>query len=608
MSAGLPAAGVRLADELQHRRAGATLGSMRLLECFAPLFSYGLFIDEHAGGNVLPDAFTSVRDHARALVEQARRSALAFGQPLTHVEMAGFAAVAWFDEVVARHEGLNDHARPLQLALFHTGSAASEFFDHLAALSSDAEEVREVFSMALLLGFVGQYYYEQGDSGELGRIKALHCRPCVTAGAVLQALHRESITPQPYQVPNSPVHQIQAPWVGRRAAPLVAGVLVLLVLVAFVVPVFSHMLPAQAWYLLGMAVAMMGVLGWAGVLAWHRLVLRRAHTRVAENPDAGYGIGDVWAALADAARHVRGALLHPFRRRGEWRQMSRHPWLLFVGDGAGQVRNLLQAAARAPHARALLGDEAAKPWHWWSYRALVAIEPGAPLVRAPEDPRAEGSPWVRALSLLARERRKLPLDGMVICIAADRLLEQMTAKDSPVPRLYGMVDEAARRLQLQLPLYVVVTGLESLPGYASFRAALPPAVLRRAMGWRVEGAVSGRSRNSRMDVQVSAMLERLRAVAMAALADGHAIHGRRDIFEFLWSLYGLQDGLQTFLGQLFAGEAIAGHRLHSCGVYLTAGPQVNAPGGDFVEDLFNRFLPGDWQLARRVAAPPVTSS
>ena len=458
--------------------------------------------------------------------------------------------------------------------------------------------------MALLLGFVGQYYYEQGDSGELGRIKALHCRPCVTAGAVLQALQRESITPQPYQVSNSAKHPLQVPWAGRRAAPLVTSVLVLLVLVAFVLPVFSRALPAQAWYLVGVAIAIAGALGWAVALAWHRLLLRRAHTRVAEHPEVGYGMGDVWAALADAARHVRGALLHPFRRRGEWRRMARHPWLLFVGDSAGQVRNLLQAAARAPHARALLGDDAAKPWHWWLYRALVAIEPGVQLVRAPEDPRAENAPWARALGLLAQERRKLPLDGIVICIAADRLMEQMTAKDTPVPRLHDMVDEAARKLHLQLPLYVVVTGLESLPGYTSFRTMLPPAALRRAMGWRMAGATSRRVNGRHMDIHTDVTFERLRAVAMAALADTSEAHRRHEIFEFLWSLYGLQDGLEVFLGQLLASGGVVGHRLHACGVYFAAGPQVNAPGGDFVEDLFNRFLPADWQLARRVAPPP----
>lgn len=591
----------RLDEELQRRRAGATLEGMRLLECFAPLFSYGLFLDEQVDPFARPESVADAHAHARQLVELARQAALTTGKPQAQIEMAAFAAVAWFDEMMARHEGGRDPAESLQLSLFRTSSAATEFFDHLASLGSETEAVREVYAMALLLGFTGQYYYEQGDSGELGRIKALHCRPSVTADAVLQTLQREPITPQPYQVPSTPVSPLQVPWVSRRTAPLVACVLVVLVLVAFVGPAFSLSIPAQVWSWAGVAVAVAGAFAWLGALGWHHLVLRRAHTRVAEHPDAGYGIGDMWTVLADALRHARGALLHPFRRRGEWRRMSRHPWLLFAGDSAGQVRNLLQAAAKAPHARALAGDDAARPWHWWLYRAVVAVEPGGSLVRAPEPPRAPDSPWRRALALLARERRKLPLDGIVVCVGADHLLEPIPAHESPAQRLYDMVDEAVQTLHLQLPLYVVVTGLESLPGYGAFRQTLPAAALRRALGWRVAPSRLDSAAGGRLPVLVGGTMERLRVVATAALAERRDPHGRRQAFEFLWSLYGLQDGLELFLSQLLSGPSIAGRRLHWCGTYFTAGPQNEAPGGDFVEDLFQRFLPGDWPLARRVA-------
>jgi type IV/VI secretion system ImpK/VasF family protein len=578
------------------------LGRMRLLECFAPLFSYGLLVDEQAGGLVAPVALAQVHEHARALVEQARVLALSTGKSLTEVEMAGFAVVAWFDEVVARHESIKDHGqRPLQMELFHTGSAASEFFDHLAGLPADASEVREVYSMALLLGFVGQYYYEHGDGGELGRIKALHCRPCVTAPALLQSLQREAITPQPYQVPGSPTRRMQPAWKGRRAAPMVAGLLVLLVLVAFVIPELSPSIPAQAWYLAGVLLALAGALAWAASVAWQELVLRRVHTRVAAHPDEGYGVGDVWAALADAARHLRGAMLHPFRRRGQWRRLSRHPWLLFVGDSAMHVRSLLQAATQVPHARAMTGSDASRPWHWWLFRALVAIEPGAPIVRAPDNPRDDGSAWAQALAILARERRKLPLDGVVMCIAADHLLESPSAILAALSRLHDMASEATRRLQLQLPLYVVVTGLETLPGYAAFRAALPAAARRRALGWRTPAALADATRPARMDVHFSTVIERLRMVAMAALAMRHDTRGRREVFAFLQALDGLQRGLQAFLGHLLARDLVAERRLHWCGVYLAAKPHADDAGGDFVDDLFGRFLPADWLLARRVA-------
>src|SRR5579859_2904304 len=236
-------------------RSRIAVGAMRLLDCFAPLFSYGLLVDEQTGPQASPTELASVQARARVLVDQARTAGLAEGKSLADVEMASFAAVAGFDEMIKRHEGWEDQASPLQLSLFHTGGAASEFFDHLARLASDAEEVREVFSMALLLGFTGQYYYEQGDGGELGRIKALYCRPSATASEVLQSLQREPITPQPYQAAGSPALHLPGAWAGRRTVQWVATFVVLLVLVAFVAPVFSRAIPAQAWYVAALLVA-----------------------------------------------------------------------------------------------------------------------------------------------------------------------------------------------------------------------------------------------------------------------------------------------------------------------------------------------------------------
>lgn len=573
---------------------------MRLLECFSPLFSYGLLIDEQAAAHEQPGELATVQVRARDLLEQARTLGLAAGNSLTDVEMAGFAVVAWFDEMITRHDNAWEHVVPLQLALFHTGGAASEFFDHLAGLGGHAEQVREVYSMALLLGFVGQYYYEQGDAGELGRIKALHCPPGAHALALLHALHRDAITPQPYRAPGSPLNPLQAVWTGRPA-PFVAGSVVLLVLLGFVAPVVSSAMSAQAWYLAALGVVMAGALGWGASVAWHELVIKHAHNRRAADPQTGYGMGELWADIVDAARHARGAMLHPFRRRRAWRRLARHPWLLFMGDSAANVRGLLRAAAHAPHGRELSGDEAAKPWHWWVFKSLIAIEPGPHVMPGTDGVRGADTSWQQALDLLARERRKLPLDGIVLCAAASSLLETARTIETHATSLCDLAGEAARKMQLQLPLYLVMTGLDALPGYAAFRAALPPAVLRRVLGMRAAGGPPVAQGSGRMDVHINVLEEPLRVAALAVLAMQRDPHGRREVFDFVQSLPAFQRGLQVFLDRVLANDVVAAHRLQWCGFYVTGESQDGTPGGDFVDDLFIRFLPGDWLLAQRLA-------
>lgn len=171
----------------------------RLLEFFTPLLSYGLAIDEQIADGTAQGGIEEVYVFAHRLVEQARSGALAAGKPAAEVESAAFAVVAWFDETITHNPAWSE-VIPLQVSLFSTNSAGSEFFEHLSNLRSGEEEVREVYYHALLLGFVGQYYFETDDHGELGRIKELNSRQLPVAPVPLHTLGEGQITPQPYRM------------------------------------------------------------------------------------------------------------------------------------------------------------------------------------------------------------------------------------------------------------------------------------------------------------------------------------------------------------------------------------------------------------------------
>lgn len=172
----------------------------RMLDYFTPLFSLGLALDEQVATGNAHANLDEVYARARALIEQARSQGRADGKPAAAVETAAFAVVAWLDEIITRNPSWWSQASPMQVSLFNTNNAGNEFFDHLSNLKGGDEEVREVYYHALLLGFVGQYYFETGDHGELGKIKELNSRQLPVAPAPLHTLREEQITPQPYQM------------------------------------------------------------------------------------------------------------------------------------------------------------------------------------------------------------------------------------------------------------------------------------------------------------------------------------------------------------------------------------------------------------------------
>ncbi|GAA4349868.1 hypothetical protein GCM10023165_37010 [Variovorax defluvii] len=200
----------------------------RLFDCFSALFSFGLELEAAiAGGRVVlpPDA---AQRRALGLIAQARAAARDAGSTSEHIESASFAVVAWLDELIARHPGWSTSgAAPLQVQLFNSNNAHSEFFHHLSALGPDEAEVREVYWHALVHGFKGQYYFENDDSGELGKLKDLHGRQLPVAPLALQALAEERITPQPYGTPDPPAPRV--PERRERALLRAAGALALLI-------------------------------------------------------------------------------------------------------------------------------------------------------------------------------------------------------------------------------------------------------------------------------------------------------------------------------------------------------------------------------------------
>ena len=145
----------------------------RLLDCFSALLSFGLALDASIAAGRVNVSCEVARRRARALLEQARTAARNLDKSAEQIESALFAMVAWIDEILARHPGCPDTAEPLQVLLFNSNNAHSEFFHHLSALPAGEQEVREVYWHALALGFKGQYYFESDDGGELGKLKDL---------------------------------------------------------------------------------------------------------------------------------------------------------------------------------------------------------------------------------------------------------------------------------------------------------------------------------------------------------------------------------------------------------------------------------------------------
>jgi type VI secretion system protein ImpK len=147
----------------------------------------------------LPGAAT-VRAQLLALLESIARGASTDGVPADEVEEARFALVAWADETLLRREwsGRMDWQRhTLQMELYRTTHAGNEFFDHLARLRPEQSSAREIYFLALVLGFEGQY---AGQDAERRALIAHQFETLRASGKALEALREAPLTPPAYEL------------------------------------------------------------------------------------------------------------------------------------------------------------------------------------------------------------------------------------------------------------------------------------------------------------------------------------------------------------------------------------------------------------------------
>ncbi len=393
-------------------------------------------------------------------------------------------------------------------------------------------------------------------------------------------------------------------WISRINKPVVRALVgivvlvVLLLLLAWILIGLVPLVPGRFWQLAGLCLLAFGVLWW--FLVGARRYSRRgfSNKRIGDlgpgNPeDEKEPLERMRAAIAEA----KGTIQRSPDIAGGRHPLYRVPWMMFVGDDAADVSGVLNAASRvSPFPPPAAAQDPQQPWRWWFFKSVIAIEMHPRLVCEP-GARLERGLWYQALTLLATERDKLALNGIVVCVGASTLLAGPEQAKAVGIRLRRLVDEAMEHLQVRIPVYFLVTGLERQHGYAEFRAALPDEAFAQALGFRLpETEVVNAATSSKLDEIMAPISERLHALRQTILRSQPTVQQRRGVFEFVQTIPRLENGLRVFVNQLLEDNPFQ-RTPRWRGLYFTGAADAAHPGGAFVADLFTRFLPADQPLA-----------
>jgi len=267
------------------------------------------------------------------------------------------------------------------------------------------------------------------------------------------------------------------------------------------------------------------------------------------------------------------------------------PWYVIVGPpAAGKTTALGQSglgfitpAGGAGHK--FRGTAGTRNCDWWFSKHAILLDTAGRLATEQDD-REE---WNIFLDTVRRFRPGRPLDGLVVAVSVEDLLTQTEDQQlETVSQLRARADEMMSRLEMVLPLYVLFTKVDLLPGFVEFFGDMSSQ--QRAQAWGASFALDDpRMQEPRLAVEAEFKLltQSLHTRMLDRLAREPQPEVRAKIIQFPLEFKPLRAAVARFVEEL-ARQNPYSETPFVRGFYFSSGTQT----GRSIDRLLNNMAQG----------------
>lgn len=226
------------------------------------------------------------------------------------------------------------------------------------------------------------------------------------------------------------------------------------------------------------------------------------------------------------------------------------PWCMVLGSsGAGQTTILASTGLHSPFSSE--DDETAREagCKWWFFDKGIALDIDG-ITTADEET------FQTLLGLLRKDRPKKPLDSVVLVLSAAELYGEHKLSEEEARRRAELfsyrLQQLQRDLRIRVPVYMLVSKCDTLPGFVAYCGALAPAHRDQIFGWSSPHEPETPYASEWIDDAFDSVYRTQVLTQIEYLAEGRSsVHERDAAFLFPRHLHELKEPVRLFLDQIF---------------------------------------------------------
>lgn len=265
------------------------------------------------------------------------------------------------------------------------------------------------------------------------------------------------------------------------------------------------------------------------------------------------------------------------RKLGGRKFLREMPWYVIVGPPAtGKTTALRQSGLNFPIDLTddLQGVGGTRNCDWFFSENAVLIDTAGRYVQQESQPDVDAAEWLGFLDLLKKHRGRRALNGVIVALSIDALSEGDEAIKAHGRKIRRRLAELNDRLEIRLPVYLMLTKADLIKGFEAFFGGLSTA--SREQVWGTTFALDARVDAKTIEREIATLATELERRLVPRLEDEDKLAARAEIFRFPAQLTSLSEPIQVLVEAMF-GESRYEEAAWPRGLYLTSATQEGAP-------------------------------